>query len=246
MRARVDCFFPRGGPVSGLSVSAADLAVSWYQRKATSANGTPQSSKRRSRAGDWRTAHLGRSAFRLTRVDKVFEGVRLCCWDEGAEMCETLVTENWPSLEGARTDRYTTPGGSKNRSAFVVPNRPNSWQISGMGVSRQFDVTALHGCNLHRLPPGAFSEWPKISGRICSALIFSVSAQKSSGLAAYFALQVIQSVRAPHSEQVNVARATGLAHLSRLFGNCPSNLQCAFRQELEADSVRTDRESRSP
>jgi hypothetical protein len=32
---------------------------------------------KRSRAGDRQTAHLGRSAFRLTREDKVFEGAAI-------------------------------------------------------------------------------------------------------------------------------------------------------------------------
>ena len=40
--------------------------------EAMSANGTPQISKR-SRAGDRQTAHVGRSAFMLTREGKVFE-----------------------------------------------------------------------------------------------------------------------------------------------------------------------------
>lgn len=32
----------------------------------------------------------------------------------------------------------------------------------GLPVILQIDVTALHGFNLHRLPQGAFSEWPTI------------------------------------------------------------------------------------
>jgi hypothetical protein len=58
----------------GLQVSAARQGrLASRQTRATSANGTPQISKR-SRAGDWLTAQLGRSTFRLTREGKVFEG----------------------------------------------------------------------------------------------------------------------------------------------------------------------------
>jgi hypothetical protein len=40
-----------------------------------SANGTPQIFKKAARVRDRQTAHVRRSAFRLTRAGKVFEGV---------------------------------------------------------------------------------------------------------------------------------------------------------------------------
>jgi hypothetical protein len=64
LRAR-STFFPRRGPVSSISVSTADLAISWYA-SFSGAAGPAGGTEKTSNGGKWHSSNLKKVAARAT------------------------------------------------------------------------------------------------------------------------------------------------------------------------------------